>query len=462
MSGKAVVEARYGVDWDAATGRLVHPLPMAGARRRDEDGAPYVVELREPGGPVRTVVRSCAARGVLDVLVVGESGGVEREYRYVELWQDRLHLRRFREFAEPAAAAAEPSEAPGFDADIDPVRRARVSVMSSGGGRFQTTAEIPHQHRTLARAPFGDWSAYLEHPEDVTVSPADADNGGRQADKEDAPWPAWAELPGARPRHLQALFTAGARLRDDDGIAEIQAPEVAGTLRLPTGEVIAADPGWVGRGLAGRDEPFTVTVPPGDYPVLIARMNWAGEQWGEITAAKVEIRPDRPTASWELALRPGEDVRLLGDDEFYGFGVDTGTGCFLDAAVLDAFAVAREEDTAVLGGGTGSGFPSWTDPATGGTLISYPSGMGDGSYPVWIGRDGEGEVTCLVADMLILSRAEPIAPTAEDDTPYRVPDTVSPPSGAPVCGPFADAAEYLAGLRDSTEATAGSIRIRWP
>ncbi|MGW3507779.1 hypothetical protein [Streptomyces sp. NPDC000994] len=32
----------------------------------------------------------------------------------------------------------------------------------------------------------------------------------------------------------------------------------------------------------------------------------------------------------------------------------------------------------------------------------YPSGMGDSSYPAWTGRDDDAEVTCLVADMLIL------------------------------------------------------------
>jgi hypothetical protein len=33
-----------------------------------------------------------------------------------------------------------------------------------------------------------------------------------------------------------------------------------------------------------------------------------------------------------MALRPGQDARTLRNGEFYGFGVDTGTGCFVDAA----------------------------------------------------------------------------------------------------------------------------------
>ncbi|WP_326600728.1 DUF4241 domain-containing protein [Streptomyces sp. NBC_01803] len=42
----------------------------------------------------------------------------------------------------------------------------------------------------------------------------------------------------------------------------------------------------------------------------------------------------------------------------------------------------------------------------GGQPDRYPSGYGDGCYPVWIGRDAQGEVTCFVADMLVLSHAQ--------------------------------------------------------
>jgi hypothetical protein len=33
---------------------------------------------------------------------------------------------------------------------------------------------------------------------------------------------------------------------------------------------------------------------------------------------------------------------------------------------------------------------------SGSNLIAYPTGMGDDSYPVWIGRDADGEITGFV------------------------------------------------------------------
>jgi Protein of unknown function (DUF4241) len=42
--------------------------------------------------------------------------------------------------------------------------------------------------------------------------------------------------------------------------------------------------------------------------------------------------------TWEPALRPGEDPATLQPDEFFGFGVDTGTGCFLDASAVPAMS----------------------------------------------------------------------------------------------------------------------------
>ncbi|WP_159667103.1 DUF4241 domain-containing protein, partial [Streptomyces mexicanus] len=230
-----------------------------------------------------------------------------------------------------------------------------------------------------------------------------------------------------------ALFTPGSRFAHPHfGTAVVTAPEPAGVLRLPTGSVVAADPGTLGE----DDEPFTVRVPPGEYPVVIATMEWEGKGWGDNTAALLRIT-DEPTVSWELAVRPGQDPRLLGEGEFYGFGVDTGMGAFLDAAGREGLAEAFEDR---LEPGEA------TDPRTGTNLIAYHSGMGDGSYPVWIGRSAAGEVTCLVADMLILHHARPLPPTAPDTTTFRFPATVQDTPGPHEPGTAGEAAAYIAAL----------------
>jgi hypothetical protein len=172
-------------------------------------------------------------------------------------------------------------------------------------------------------------------------------------------------------------------------------------LRLPSGRLVAADPGWLGT----RLEPFTVAVEPGAYPVTLAVVRFEDEPAQQRVAAGRLTIYEGPVATWELALRPGKDPRLLGDDEFYGFGVDTGTACFHDAAVaatmagIDADALERlrsQQPVEVL------------DPGSGANLIAFESGWGDGSYPTWIGRTAAGQVACFVADMLVLHDATPL------------------------------------------------------
>jgi hypothetical protein len=203
------------------------------------------------------------------------------------------------------------------------------------------------------------------------------------------------------------MFTLGTRFSapDDQATGPYVVERVieAGSLRLPTGRIVACDPGWRDPG-----EPFTVSVPPGTYRTQIATAAYPSEFRGkqlhmeDFTGARVLVS-EKPTVTWELALRPGEDPRTLRDGHFHGFGVDTGTGCFVDAAAAGRLTGGVHP---IPADDSSDGIVVLDDPESGGNLILYPSGLGDGSYPVWIGRDTDGEVTCLVADMLILHHEE--------------------------------------------------------
>nr|WP_161556638.1 DUF4241 domain-containing protein [Micromonospora acroterricola] len=423
MAEESAVEVTYCAGWDPGSRKPVGVMGVDGARKRDSAGEPYAVLLTANARP-RGLLQIDWGRHYLGLFLFDEHGRRDRAYDYRELEPGLLDLRQYEQWRYASADEPEfPERGWHFTLTTRPDGDT-ADVQLDHGGLFQTSHDMPERHRTLRRAAFGDWTAYADGgmlgfgrraggAGDVALVPArlKEDEGHREAAT-----PLWRAPSGMRPRYLEALFTPGSRFSDTEfGVAIVTEPQSAGVLRVPTGAVIAADPGT----LSSRDEPYTAMVPVGDHPVLIAGMRWESEGWNETTAAVLRIL-DKPTASWELAVRPGQDTRLLGDDEFYGFGVDSGMGAFLDASGRDALAAAYEhrqqsdspdDDTATEVG----------DPATGTNLIAYPSGRGDGSYPVWIGRTAAGEVTCLVADMLVLHDVKSLPPTAPDTTAFLTP-----------------------------------------
>ncbi len=211
------------------------------------------------------------------------------------------------------------------------------------------------------------------------------------------------------------LFTEGGTFSYEGDEAEGAITVVAaGDLAMPTGRVVACDP-LVDLG-AGDLLPFTAEVPPGRYPVSVAVVTItrpsdqpADPPHQRVAAAWLAVR-DTPAVTWEPALCPGQDASELDDDEAYGYGVDTGTGCFVDAAAEAAFAGNDDQLVRAFEEcGPGVGSLNVTDPATGHNVVAFTSGWGDGFYPTWIGRDHTGEVSCFVTDFLVVpSQAIPV------------------------------------------------------
>ena len=55
---------------------------------------------------------------------------------------------------------------------------------------------------------------------------------------------------------------------------------------------------------------------------------------GRTACAMVKFCSESPVR-WEMALRPGEDLAELRRNQFFGYGVDAGMGCFVDAQVVE-------------------------------------------------------------------------------------------------------------------------------
>ena len=105
-----------------------------------------------------------------------------------------------------------------------------------------------------------------------------------------------------------------------------------GTVHFPTGQIFACDP------LVELEDtlPFLQTIPAGTYPVKICVV--PSEQYGDRYACvKVEVSREKPVRH-ELGMVGNEDLdAALGDDDYFGFGVDAGMGCIADIQTQAAF-----------------------------------------------------------------------------------------------------------------------------
>jgi hypothetical protein len=192
---------------------------------------------------------------------------------------------------------------------------------------------------------------------------------------------------------------------------------IAGKLDLPTGNVVAADPFVNLRG-PGLD----ASLAPGLAEVVIALSG--PERSASNAFAMVHVGAARPVR-W----------RAL---EKQAYAVDSGKGCFVDAAT-GARIVAREEHRLTRAAALvskrvppqdaerwhaaiqeelsrtpdlyslmaaqspdGGEWRRWTslciDPASGANIVVFTSGVGDGVYGTYAGSDASGRVVALVTD----------------------------------------------------------------
>ena len=183
-----------------------------------------------------------------------------------------------------------------------------------------------------------------------------------------------------------------------------------GPVHFPTGTIFACDP------MVELEDalPFLQSIPAGTYPVKICVA--PSEQYGDRYACvKVEVSQEKPVR-YELGMTGNEELdAVLGDDDYFGFGVDAGMGCIADIQTQAAFkaywARRLEEDPDIdpyndlfcdlleenakahpeYQGSCGD-WLNWPVPDTDCSLPIFASGWGDGYYPVYFGYDAKGEV----------------------------------------------------------------------
>lgn len=362
----ATLTAVYCDGWADA---VVNPLTRDVAEERHAAGEPYSVVLLFRGRP-HAVLDLALGEGYLGLVRFDDVGGRASRHEWRRTTGGDLFLREARSWRGTARTTVT-FQLNGRRTDLVERENSREQNFTPGSPAPRTPVPV-----------FGRWQPLLEVAGDGRPDIADASSHPLPVRQGPRPWQPPRPL---QPRKLDELFTDGTERRVRDRTMRISV-HAAGPLHLPSGRLVAADPS----SLDYDEEPFTVTVGPGRYPVTISMATFTDDPGhSRVAAARLQIA-DSPTATWELALRADQDRLDLGEGEFFGFGVDAGLGCFVDEDNRERLSTAWESFD----------FDRFTT-LPGGGLVAWSSGWGDGAYPTWIGRDPAGAVTCFVADMLL-------------------------------------------------------------
>ena len=168
-----------------------------------------------------------------------------------------------------------------------------------------------------------------------------------------------------------------------------------GAVHFPTGTIFACDP------LVELEDtpPFMQTIPAGTYPVKICVV--PSEKYGDRYACiKVEVSGEKPVR-YELGMVGNENLdEELGEDDFFGFGVDAGMGCVADIQTQAAFKTILGQTAGGRPGYrplqrpvlrlAGEKFPAKPQVPERGRRLAQLDGAGYGLQPahlcLWLGR----------------------------------------------------------------------------
>ncbi|MDR2939177.1 MAG: DUF4241 domain-containing protein [Clostridiales bacterium] len=176
-----------------------------------------------------------------------------------------------------------------------------------------------------------------------------------------------------------------------------------GLLNLPTGKIVANDPC-----VFFETEEFTVKVEPGIYPVSISIAEFSENGDKVVAFAMIKFSGSKPV-KWAMALIDGQGLECLSGDSFYGYGVDSGVGGFMDKSIADKVLASDLDLYDIFEGQfnkTHNGDYSYASGNITGSgnsdIIAFSSGYGDGAYPSYFGYDESGKVCSLVTEFFVI------------------------------------------------------------
>jgi hypothetical protein len=179
-----------------------------------------------------------------------------------------------------------------------------------------------------------------------------------------------------------------------------------GELAVPSGRIVACDPGFV-----SGEAPFVREAPTGRFPVELTLAKLLKNDDERVALAAV-LFSDAPVHRWEIAAttrtNPAKPLNC-------GFGVDSGMACYFDeqaAAAVVAFMQSDEGDDRLTQelkrsrGYTREWALLEVDASTHANIAVFSSGIGDGAYESCWALDTHDRPVALVTHFGLLGEDE--------------------------------------------------------
>lgn len=182
-----------------------------------------------------------------------------------------------------------------------------------------------------------------------------------------------------------------------------------GLLHLSSGRVVACDPI-----ITNDKEPFEAEFPRGDFPIHIHK-----ERDSDCVAYVEVVFSDKEISYWQMATCKGQKVEELAEGEVFGYPVQSGMGCIMDADTQemlnaleqklynqkgDAFMGIYEEffhsyftDEKGIFSQYALPIPKENAPNN---LIATETGYGEGFYASYIAFDKENSPVKLITEFI--------------------------------------------------------------
>ena len=183
----------------------------------------------------------------------------------------------------------------------------------------------------------------------------------------------------------------------------------AGKIHLSTGSIVACDP-LITNDMAS----FKVNFPQGEFPVLVHK-----EKESNCIAYVEIIFSAAQISEWKLATTDGQNIEELKGEEIFGYPVESGMGCFMDAETQDCLnhlekRLFHRKGAEFMGiyeeffhehffdeNGAIDQFAFLKpDEDKAGNIFAFETGYGEGFYASYIGFGIDGEPVKLVSEFI--------------------------------------------------------------